>query len=65
MEISDCVSLGSFFNYVDQNVPIIEQIPNPDYHWGRNSFRDHLHIERKDIRVGGGSENDNFPYFMY
>ena len=44
VEISDCVSLGSFFNYVDQNVSIIEHIPTPDYHWGRNSFRDHLYI---------------------
>ena len=29
---------GSFFNYVDQILPIIEQLPTREWHGWRNSF---------------------------
>ena len=29
---------GSLFNYVDQNLPIIDHPPTPSWHWWRNSI---------------------------
>ena len=46
--------LGSFFNYVDQILPIIDHLPTSWHLLGA------IFILRKDIGVGG-PENSNFP----